>query len=906
MDYNTVKHDLLATLNANQREAVTSPASGVLQIVAGPGTGKTKVLISRVAYLLLHENILPHSIIVTTFTKKAANEMVERLRALLRGTEIIVGNLLIGTFHSICYKIIQKHGKRIGIENYSIADDRDASQILQDVLQKKLSDRDWDLVDSLPSDQTGPFKSKNDSDKNRGYDVKKLRQKISHLKATGVNCDDAHQRSDNLFVLLVYSAYQQTLSANQLLDFDDCLLYCHKIISRLPVLNYIEHTFVDEFQDTNEIQLRLMYEFAKGHATNTRLQHNVTIVGDPDQSIYAFRHAQSGNFDKMRQHYLQQHDLPCKITYLKENYRSTSDILTLSERIMRQQMDRTAIDLHSQTTTSFKPVKGSFESSDQEARWLAYQIKHLMKFPDLFEYSDMAILVRSAYQTRVIETELSRNKIPYFMVRGKAFWERKEVVAMVDYLRCVANENDRIAYLRCVNLPKRGLGPKAIAELDRIIEKQQIESHGHLVNETMRQVSAGNLGTTLGPKMRKSLGEFLDVVEASRTELMDAYVESGDNLPGMNKFFSFLYTKSGIQKEFSEDVNCDLNIMEVKSQLMDFEMQPDSSLPDENGEFAVGNNVEEPTSGTDFLKNFLALVTLFDTNPEGKDGEENKPRVAVSTIHGAKGLEWPVVFVPGVSEGLLPASFAMDERNPESLNEERRCFYVATTRAKLLLFVSSYTDLGNWGRRPIDRPSRFLDKLDHMFVTKIPIDSDELLEKLYFLMAKTRTSLDFDLAKAHRNYELCLNSFVRGDIDSAPSELGFTSVSKWNTSAPSQSMKLSSRGFQNHSLSFATKTTSNSGKVTAGKAPAYIPMRSDKKAVASASSFGRLHKRINDILARSVSAISAPPKSNFNSRPLHDTSVSKTKNLELSQAAKNRAPVYIPVRESKKRRLGTR
>lgn len=893
MNFTTLENDILATLNKNQKTAVTAPCSGVLQIVAGPGTGKTKVLISRVAYLLLHENILPHSIIVTTFTKKAANEMVERLREMLKGTEIKVGNLLIGTFHSICYKIIQRYGSRIDIEGFGVADERDASQILQDVLLKKLTERDWTFIDLLPDTQTLPFRSNKDTDKYRGYDVKKLRLKISHLKATG---QGSEQKYDNLFVSLVYSMYQDSLRANRLLDFDDCLLYCHKIISRFPVLSYIEHTFVDEFQDTNEIQLQLMYEFSRGHLVNSQLQHNLTIVGDPDQSIYAFRHAQSGNFDKMRQHYLQSHGIECRITYLKENYRSTSDILSFSEKVMRQQSDRTQIDLRSQTSTSFKPVKGHFLSSDQEARWIAYQIKHLMKFPKLLEYSNIAILVRAAFQTRAIELELTKNKVPYFMVRGKAFWERKEVVAMVDYLRCVANENDRIAYLRCVNFPKRGLGPKAIAEMEKTVEIQQVENNGLLVFASLKEIAGGGTSSSLGPKMRSSLKEFLDIVEHARQELMAIYDELGDNLHGMDEFFTNLYMNSGVQKEFSEDVNCDLNISEVKSQLMDFKVPQESYLPDENGNIEV-EKFTAVSSGTEYLRNFLSSVTLYDTDPESKDAED-KPRVAVSTIHGAKGLEWPVVFVPGVSEGLLPASFAIDEQNPESVNEERRCFYVATTRARLLLFVSLYTDQGNWGRRPIDRPSRFLDKLDGMFVSKLPVDSKEKAGKVYEMMGKAVPE-QLDIEKLHTNYELCMNACVRGEIEDAPSELGF-STAKWSSGdrngsrffEKSSNFRSSSYSKLSYTKSSALSSTSQSGfeKITVGttevkapgKAPAYIPMRPAKSRLSSLSS---LSSRLNNMLAQTVSGSSPKP------------------NLAPGQ---NRAPAYVPVREPKKRRLGTK
>jgi len=906
MDYSTLTNGILATLNASQKDAVTCPSSGVLQIVAGPGTGKTKVLVSRVAYLLLHEQILPHNIIVTTFTKKAANEMMERLREMLKDTEIVVGNLLIGTFHSICYKIIQKFGKRIGIENYAIADDRDALQILIDVLLKRVSDPEWDFIDLLPEEQTVPFRSKNESEKYRGYDMKKLTKKISQLKATGITIEDVRKSSENLFVQIVYTHYQQNLQTNKLLDFDDCLLYCYKIVSRFPVLSHIEHTLVDEFQDTNEIQLQLMYEFAKGHLTIPSLQHNVTIVGDPDQSIYAFRHAQSGNFDKMRQHYLQSHQIQAKIISLTENYRSTTDILQVSENIMRQQTDRMTKNLRSQLETSFKPMRADLESSDQEGRWIAYQIDHLNRFPDgLFNYSEMAILVRSAYQTRVIETELTKKKIPYFMVRGKAFWERKEVAAMVDYLRCVANENDRIALLRSSNFPKRGLGPKSVTELDSIIEKQQVQNVQNvspiLVFKTLRLVAESKFTCNLGPKVKQSLESFLDIIEEARKELNEVY-QGANNQAAMDQFFLNLYVKSGIKKEFSEDVNCDLNIMEVKSQLMDFEMPPETEFGNvtdtidiENLQDSVSDVIKVP-SGTEFLQTFLSLVTLFDTNPDAKEGDENEPKVAISTIHGAKGLEWPVVFVPGVSEGLLPASFACADDNIESINEERRCFYVATSRAKTLLYLSSYTDGGNWGRRPIERPSRFLDKLGHMFSKNTPIDSEEKLDRLYDMMERNKTG-KFDFAANHKRYEMCMNSFVSGQIEETPSDIGFTKVGKMTTREWKTNEILSKASWK--APGTAWKPPGKAAERPASKAPAYIPMRPMSGSGKSTNSVGNSNGIINSKIQSIGNSTKTSNTTNFG------TSVKQTTNTNINSAVK-RAPAYIPVRSGTKRRLGTR
>ncbi|KAM9887639.1 hypothetical protein OXX79_013479, partial [Metschnikowia pulcherrima] len=293
------------------------------------------------------------------------------------------------------------------------------------------------------------FKARNETSKYRGFDEKKLRRHISKAKSSGLFPEtyDA-QRDKNSLISIVYQAYQNELISNRVLDFDDCLLYCYKIVSTFPVLEFVQHTLVDEFQDTNEIQLQLMYHFAKGHRTDPELQHNVTIVGDPDQSIYAFRDAQAVNFDKMRSHYAKIPGRNCEVITLDENYRSTSDILHISETVMRQQSGRVVKNLTSQHSKSFKPVQAVLESNEEEAKWIAHQIECLQGLPqDIFTLSDMAILVRSAYQTRAIETELTKRKIPYFMVRGKAFWDRKEVVAILDYLRCVAKRKRQIGVL---------------------------------------------------------------------------------------------------------------------------------------------------------------------------------------------------------------------------------------------------------------------------------------------------------------------------------------------------------------------------------------------------------------------------------------------------------------------------
>ena len=755
----TLLEKVLQSLNTSQYNAVTSPA-GRLQIIAGPGTGKTKVLVSRVAYLLLEEGIEPQNIIVTTFTKKAANEMTERLQCMLENTAIDVSKVLIGTFHSICYRIIKIYGKKIGLQDYTIADERDSDQILKEVLEG-LSGTELDSIKGIQDEEM--YKTNDSENKYHGYDPKKIKRQISKLKATGIVPETyAKSSSSSVFLSLMYHKYQTKLQSNSLLDFDDCLMFCYILITNHPVLNFVKHVLVDEFQDTNEIQLRLMYEFARGHPTNKKYQRNVTIVGDPDQSIYAFRHAQSINFEKMKAFY----ENDCRVITLTENYRSTSDILKISETIMRQQHMRTSKVLKSQLQTSFMPVYHNLNSSEEESRWIIYQIEHLMILPSSpFKYSDISILVRSAYQTRVIENELVRRRIPYVMVRGKAFWDRKEVVAMMDYLRIVANPNDRIAYLRTINFPKRGIGEKTLAAINHHLEIGAATNGSLLVLESLEQLVKTN-SKILTTRNQQQLQNYLKFVVEARGLLCNLDDEESTKISSINKLFDYIWINSGLRKEFEQDLNQELNISEIQKQLCDFTPK-DEDLPNYIG--STENDISP--DNRNFLAKFIHAVGLYETDTKREDESEKnvkcRGKVALSTIHGAKGLEWPVVFVPGLSETLLPAKFAIDGGGPEAVDEERRCFYVATTRAKTLLYISSYTEkVGKWGRKPIETISRFVKDLlkcrQSTAVQRLFQDWTSLGNLYDILNIEKPLHETLDVSRFYKMYEERMVPFIKG------------------------------------------------------------------------------------------------------------------------------------------------
>ncbi|CAK7897531.1 hypothetical protein CAAN1_15S01178 [[Candida] anglica] len=821
---------ILGGLNKAQREAVTAPGQGRLQIIAGPGTGKTKVLVSRVAYLLIQEKIDPQCIIVTTFTKKAAAEMIQRLSEILKDSPVDLSKLIIGTFHSICFRIIMAYGKLIGVtNNYKIADERDSNQILQETFHRE----------TFIGKDAEMYKTSNSQ-----FDVRAIKRKLSSLKAKGVTPDTYAQdepKKWNRFIRKVYTCYQERLSDNKLLDFDDCLLTCFELISKHPVMSFIKHVLVDEFQDTNEIQLQLMYQLA---------QNNVTVVGDPDQSIYAFRDAQATNFQSMRQYYPS-----INIISLTENYRSTSDILNISERIMSQQRDgRVSKLLNSQMRQSFAPVYHLLPSQEQEARWISYQVELLMNLPNHpFKPNDIAILFRSGYQTRIVENELVRRNISYTMVRGKAFWDRKEVLSILYYLRVVASEHDRIAYLKTINFPKRGLGLKTVDEIEELLSANKDYS----IHEVLKMISESRIQSKLSTKNKSELGKYLDIVETCRV----LQSNEGDSQNTMMSLFTKLYELSGLKNEFKEVEGADSNILEVQRQLCEF-VPIDDKLP----VYPEEGVTDEDTRN--LLERFIQSIGLYEAdNEDSKSKKETS--ISLSTIHGSKGLEWPIVFVPGLSEGILPAKFALDSGGEDSVNEERRCFYVATTRAKLLLYISAFTeDRERWGRQPISEESRFIRPVcSKLPSSQIAIESFESMKELYEIR---NGNIPIELKKSLQTFkqgmELKLKAHLMGEsisigeedyYSTKPSAPGFNSAKNQINMNDSKRRQINNidvvkKRKEVKGIDTYFKRTKNDISIkkivapvkvssmssTTNKAPAYIPIR---KVPASYSRIKRLH-----------------------------------------------------------------
>lgn len=680
---------LFSSLNEKQREALFSPNNSVLQIIAGPGTGKTKLLISRVAYLLLHHKIPPSGIIVTTFTKKAANEMKERLAALMEPfPQINLNKLQIGTFHSICFGYLKYYGSCVGLKkNTKIADNKDQKDLLLKAI-KSLS------LDDIKGDKSS---------------LKRVQSYISQHKSHGRHPEDIDVSgiidpySNQLFQ--VFTEYQKLLYSNSMIDFDDILIYMDKLLTLRPeCVAHVKHVLVDEYQDTNTIQLNLIFKFSR------YCNDNITIVGDADQSIYGFRNATYENFKIMEKIALANNRNFIKIT-LNQNYRSTESILKISEQVMRSQADRDEKVLISNKASNTTPVYYiKHKNSNEEPVFIAEKINSLVKnAEDKYFYKDFAVIVRVSRTFLSLERELMKRGIPYRIVKGYSFWELKEISMIVDILRIIAF-NDWLSFKRVIDWFSAGCGQKLIAKIEECIyEPVSAESTAFQIIEEFAE--GKRIGATA--QGRASLTKLLTLLRECRHSLI---------LDDTKTFFQNVITKFDLvenafkKKSSSKDddeVKFDIveNIKELRNQYEDYDPEKDELLRQaqeevfEEQEKTAANpiiikkesdNQDPITKKKNFLSSFLDHIYLAESisNDDEPDDESSSGKVTMTTIHGAKGLEWPIVLLPSLVNNILPSRFALSETDEERrktlVDEERRCLYVALTRAKDQLYLSTY------------------------------------------------------------------------------------------------------------------------------------------------------------------------------------------------------------------------
>ncbi|QPG72946.1 hypothetical protein FOA43_000250 [Brettanomyces nanus] len=701
----------------DQYRALVSPTSDVLQVLAGPGTGKTRVITARVAYLLCVEHLAPEDIIVTTFTKKAANEMKRRLNEMLvdYSPKIQLNNLFIGTFHSICVRILRVFGSKIELDSrFKIADETDSKQLIKRVLQDKYSD--------APGASTTLVVKVTDKD------INEYKYFISACKSKALFPDEVPlDLTDKAFEdhIYTYKKYQHSLRTNNLIDFDDCLLLAYKLLKKYPTcLHDIKHVLVDEFQDTNLVQLELMYLFGLN-------SHNrVTVVGDPDQSIYGFRHAEANNFYRMENYYVERGAKVMKVQ-LDENYRSTSNILSFAETVIdsKQKSKREPKKLKSNTKKENLPVYfDAYVNNKEEARRIAEDVRTLD-----YKYSDIAILIRSAFLSRMIEQELIHANIPYIIVHGRSFWELREVKLMVDYLRAIASNVDWLGYSRSMEFVITGLGTKSLQSIENDFESRRGKGHAGNVYKIIKSIVKEDR-KGFSTKAREGLRKYVKTIHKARHILKN---ESKEMPKRLNKMFDLVVEQSNLielvcskkskaksEEEARNDITENLN--ELKNQLITF--APAEQVLPEDTDKESERLSEESKDSSDILTQFLDSIYLYEQThyKQSKENDNSEGKVTITTIHGAKGLEWPVVFIPGLADGIFPSKYVLNEPNSKKRNatmdEECRCLYVATTRAKERLYLSYFVEAESFWqdteKRTVSslikgRPMKLVEKRKH-------------------------------------------------------------------------------------------------------------------------------------------------------------------------------------------------
>ncbi|HEC2150402.1 TPA: DNA helicase PcrA [Staphylococcus delphini] len=631
---------LVANMNKEQSEAVRT-TEGPLLIMAGAGSGKTRVLTHRIAYLLDEKDVSPYNILAITFTNKAAKEMKERVQALV-GEEAEV--IWMSTFHSMCVRILRRDADRIGIErNFTIIDPTDQKSVIKDVLKRENID---------------PKK----------YEPKIFIGEISKLKNDLLTPAKAEAEADDFYsrmVATVYKGYQQQLVRNQALDFDDLIMTTIRLFERVPdVLDFYQNKFqyihVDEYQDTNTAQYTLVNMLAQKFK-------NLCVVGDSDQSIYGWRGANIHNILSFEKDYPN-----ARTIFLEQNYRSTKTILQAANEVIRHNTERKPKGLW---TANQQGEKIHYYEAMSERDETEYVVREIFKQQKKGKrYKDMAVLYRTNAQSRVLEETFLKSNIPYVMVGGQKFYDRKEIKDLLSYLRLIANSADDISLQRIINVPKRGIGPSSVEKIATYAADHELTMFDALaevdfigLSKKVTQAAAG-FYQLMSNLMQEQ--EFLEV-----SEIVDEVLEKS-GYREMLKREQSLESRSRLE-----------NIDEFMSVPVDYEK----------------NTPLEEQSLINFLTDLSLVADVDEANLE--DG------VTLMTMHSAKGLEFPIVFIIGMEESIFPHIRAIQSENDHEMEEERRISYVAITRAEEELYLSHATSRTLYGRPQSNARSRFLNEI---------------------------------------------------------------------------------------------------------------------------------------------------------------------------------------------------
>ena len=631
------KEELINGLNDKQKEAVLA-TDGPCLVIAGAGSGKTKVLTHKIAYDI-ESGIKPWNILAITFTNKAANEMKERIEKLIGDA---AKDLWMGTFHSICVRILRRYIDRIGYKtDFVIFDTSDQKTLIKECLKAlKVDDKIF-------------------TDRGVLSEISNGKNEMLEPKAYGVKYAGDFRKKT---IAEIYELYQRRLRENNAIDFDDIINFTIKILSENPdVLDYYTEKFkyilVDEYQDTNKAQFTLVSLLASKYG-------NVTAVGDNDQGIYSFRGADISNILNFER------DFPgTKIIKLEQNYRCTGNILKAANAVIKHNENKYDKKLWTENEEGHLPCIYCGEDEYDEGRYIVEQINHL-KTEEYYKNSDFTILYRMNAQSRAIEDILMREGIPYKVIGGLKFYERKEIKDIIAYLRLIHNSADNLSLKRIINEPKRGIGKTSIDQIQEISDKT-----GNSMYEIIR--NAQEYGLT---RVFSNSRDFIEQIE---------YLKSKKDELKISDLIKETLNKTGYTKALENE-----NSVEAETRIENLE------------EFLTVAIEFEEESADNTLAEFLENITL-SSDIDGMEDQDNS--ITLMTLHSAKGLEFPVVFLVGMEEGIFPGYKTIGE--PQALEEERRLFYVGITRAKQYLYLTCAKHRTIFGSTSYNQVSRFVKEI---------------------------------------------------------------------------------------------------------------------------------------------------------------------------------------------------
>lgn len=631
------KEELINGLNDKQKEAVLA-TDGPCLVIAGAGSGKTKVLTHKIAYDI-ESGIKPWNILAITFTNKAANEMKERIEKLIGDA---AKDLWMGTFHSVCVRILRRYIDRIGYKtDFVIFDTSDQKTLIKECLKTlKVDDKIF-------------------TDRGVLSEISNGKNEMLEPKAYGVKYAGDFRKKT---IAEIYELYQRRLRENNAIDFDDIINFTIKILSENPdVLDYYTEKFkyilVDEYQDTNKAQFTLVSLLASKYG-------NVTAVGDNDQGIYSFRGADISNILNFER------DFPgTRIIKLEQNYRCTGNILKAANAVIKHNENKYDKKLWTENEEGHLPCIYCGEDEYDEGRYIVEQINHL-KTEEYYKNSDFTILCRMNAQSRAIEDILMREGIPYKVIGGLKFYERKEIKDIIAYLRLIHNSADNLSLKRIINEPKRGIGKTSIEQIQEISDKT-----GNSMYEIIR--NAQEYGLT---RVFSNSRDFIEQME---------YLKSKKDELKISDLIKETLNKTGYTKALENE-----NSVEAETRIENLE------------EFLTVAIEFEEESADNTLAEFLENITL-SRDIDGMEDQDNS--ITLMTLHSAKGLEFPVVFLVGMEEGIFPGYKSIGE--PQALEEERRLFYVGITRAKQYLYLTCAKHRTIFGSTSYNQVSRFVKEI---------------------------------------------------------------------------------------------------------------------------------------------------------------------------------------------------